>query len=357
MVLLAAAWVSLMASALQLCAADELPLTDNQSPPFIGVWEPMYQGTGATDDFANWLNRQGLWPTVTQYVMEDRGGWGTADKYWLDPAWGKWVAAAPGRRAVVVFNLPTDAEHLASGAKGGFNDKAKAYAAYMVSLNLGNSVVCMGLLNDPNTWDVATKEDASNFVLYWQQVVTAMRSVPGADKLQFDWVGLNRKTSFPIEAAYPGDAYVDYIGMFLYDQCLDKSIYPIPEGSTDADKQGRWKKAWDNYYYPAEQNGLAAWMSVAKAHQKPFSLPAWCLYEDHYGDDTLSTGGDNTYFVQQMHDFIFDPANNVAFASYLDSYWYATKLSPGKGYTTPYPNATALFQKLFSLPAPAASPK
>jgi hypothetical protein len=250
----------------------------------------------------------------------------------------------------------TDTEHLTNGAKGAYNDQAKAYAAYLVSINLGNCVVCMGLLNKPHTWEVATAADAANFVLYWQQVVTAMRSVPGADKLQFDWVGVNRKTSFPIESAYPGDAYVDYVGMFLYDQCLDKSIYPIPDGATDADKQARWKKAWDTYYYLAEQNGLEAWLAVAKAHHKPFSLPAWCLYEDHDADGTLSTGGDNTYFVQQMHDFIFDPANNVAFASYLDSYWYATKLSPGKAYATPYPNASALFQKLFSLPgAPAAT--
>jgi hypothetical protein len=319
----------------------------------------MYGGTGATDAFAKWLNRQALYAGVTQFVSISPGGWDLPNKYWVDPDWGKWVAAVPGRRAVVMLSFPTDSASLAKAAQGGFNDNATAMAQYLVANNLGNSIICLGLLNAPNTWDLASEADAAQFVLGWQQVVKAIRAVPGAEKLQFDWVGMNRKTKFPIEKAYPGDAYVDYVGMILYDQCLDKDVYPYPASATDEQKLERQKKAWDQYYYPASQNGLAAWRGVAKAHGKPFSLPIWCLYSDHYADGTLSTGEDNPYFVQQMYNFIRDPANNVYFASYMDTYEDCTRISSSKDYTTDHPKAAALFQKLFGLPTasqPASHP-
>ena len=349
--------ISLPIFATGLHAAGPLPLTDNQSPPYQGVWEPMYGGTQGTDNYAQWLNRQGMWPVVTQYYMDGAGWPARFDKYWVDPGWSKWASAAPGRRTVVIVALPTDSDSLDKGAKGGFNDKATAMAEYLVANNLANSVICMGLINNPNPWDTATPQDAANFVAYWKQIVTAIKAVPGADKLQFDWVGMNRKTSFPLESAWPGDAYVDYVGMILYDQCLDKSIYPYPPHATDADKLKRQKKAWEKYYYPAAQNGLEAWEAIAKAHHKPFSLPSWSLYSDHYEDGTLSTGEDNTYFIQQMHDFIQDPTNNVYFACYMDNYPHCTQISPpaatAKAPAPPpwYPNSTALFQKLFGLPA------
>jgi hypothetical protein len=160
---------------------------------------------------------------------------------------------------------------------------------------------------------------------------------------------MNRKAHFPIEKAYPGDAYVDYVGMILYDQCSDKSSYPYPPNATDEQKLERQKLAWDQYYYPASENGLMAWQGIAKEHGKPFSLPIWCLYSDHYEDNTLSTGEDNSYFIQQMYNYIQDPANNVAFASYMDTYANCTRLTTSKDYPTIYPHAADLFQKLFGL--------
>ncbi len=335
-----------------------LPINDNTTPPYLGVWEPMYQGTNATDAFANWLHRGALFSGVTQYVF-DSPGWPAAfDRYWVDPIWGKWTAEVPSRRAVIILSLPTDSSSLEDGAKGGFDDKAISMTKYLVANNLGSSIVCMGLINGPNSWETASEANATHFVSCWQQIVTAMRTVPGAEKLQFDWVGLNRKTSFPIEKAYPGDAYVDYVGMFLYDQCLDKSIYPFPPNATDAEKLEHQKKAWEQYYYPASQNGLEAWMAVAKAHGKPFSIPMWSLYSDHYDENTISTGEDNSYFIQQMYNFIQDPANNVHFASYMDAYVDCTRITSSKEYQTSYPHSADLFRKLFGLPpaVPSGNP-
>jgi hypothetical protein len=317
------------------------------SLPALGVWEPMYQGVGNTEAFSKWLSSPRIYSVVTQYVMDDPGWPNYIDKYWVDPAWSQWVNQVPGRRTIIFISLPTDSPSLEMAAKGSANEKAAAMAKYLVANHLQNSIICMGLMNSPNTWDNATAKDAGNFVLAWQQIVKAIRAVPDAQTLQFDWVGMNRRTRFPIESAYPGDAYVDYIGMILYDQCMDKQIYPIPADATPEQVSDHQAQAWDRYYYPAATNGLLAWSTFAKAHGKPFSIPLWCLYSDHFADGTQSTGGDNTVFIQKMHDFIADPVNSVSFHCYMDIYCNCTRLSSTKEFTTSYPKSAELFHHLF----------
>ncbi len=44
------------------------------------------------------------------------------------------------------------------------------------------------------------------------------------------------------------------------------------------------------------------------------SLPEWGLWERPDGHG----GGDNPYFIERMHEFIADPANNVAYQAYFE---------------------------------------
>jgi hypothetical protein len=316
-----------------------------------------YGKTSDADAYAKWLGRRAIWAHFDPPQVNKT--WAELDaRLAIDPAWGAWARAVPGRRLLIsVPLLPADGSTLALGATGAYNSHFAQMAANLVANHLGNTILCFGPTNGWGLpWRMAHADDA-NFILYWKQIVKTMRAVPGAEKLQFDWVGADAKTSYPIEAAYPGDAYVDFVGMVLFDRCFDKSIYPIPANATDAEKLARRQKAWNTYYYPAAQNGLEAWRAVARAHKKPFSIPGWCLYADHYEDETLSTGGDNTYFIQQMHDFIQDPANNVYFASYIDACWGCTKLCPIKGQETSiYPESAAAFQKAFGLPSANQGP-
>ena len=76
------------------------------------------------------------------------------------------------------------------------------------------------------------------------------------------------------------------------------------------------------------------------------ALPEWgvATRSDGHG------GGDNSYYIQNMHDFIVNPANSVAFQAYFDvnASDGAHELSPADGQTA-FPNAAALFRKLFSV--------
>ena len=60
--------------------------------------------------------------------------------------------------------------------------------------------------------------------------------------------------------------------------------------------------------------GLAFWTKFAKAHKKPLAIPEWGLNRRSDGHG----GGDNPYFIERMHAFITDPANNVLFHCYFD---------------------------------------
>ncbi len=61
---------------------------------------------------------------------------------------------------------------------------------------------------------------------YWRNIVTAMRSVAGAEKLQFDWNVNNGGETYDSTIFYPGNKYVDYVGVDVYDISWDADAIP-----------------------------------------------------------------------------------------------------------------------------------
>ena len=122
-----------------------------------------------------------------------------------------------------------------------------------------------------------------------------MRAV--APNLAFDWNPVWGWQSVDPTLAYPGDAYVDYIGIDVYDQswCTNYS-----------DPAARWNDALN------AQWGLTWHRDFAAAHGKPMSFPEWgvATRSDGHG------GGDAPYFVQKMTQWIAQ--NNVGYQVYFD---------------------------------------
>jgi len=346
-------------------AAAPLPLTDNTAPPYMGLYEgPPPKGISYIDEYAKMLNRTVVWGHAG--VAWDNwdnvsGGVNGRALAWLLPPWGKWMNEDPRRVFVLSTTMlpwPTEANGnptLALGATGAYNKYFESLAKLLVANKLADrTILRVGWEFNASwyPWKVMTAEDAGNYAAYWRQIVTTMRAVPGADKLQFNWNGCNESCKYPLEAAYPGDQYVDQVGMDVYDVSWNKDTYPYPENATAEERLVRQKKTWDTWIYPVSpKNGIAAWLAVAKAHHKPLTFPEWGLgyKKDGHG------GGDNPYFIQQMFNVIQDPDNNIYFASYWDA--KEAKIIPTGGFVSPYPQSTALFLKLFSLPAmpPAAA--
>ncbi len=189
-----------------------------------------------------------------------------------------------------------------AGAAGHYSAYFSQIARNLVSNGQGNAILRLGWeFNVPNGYAWYAGGYASQFVRYWQDIVTAMRAVPGAD-FTFDWNPNIGATLSDLASYYPGDAYVDAIGFDVYDMAWRS--YPGPQA------------VWHNDL--TEADGLNWLVSFGAAHGKPLSLPEWGLgiTTRPAGSGNVG-GGDDPYFVNQIAGFIAD--NDVIEAALWDS--------------------------------------
>ena len=175
--------------------------------------------------------------------------------------------------------------------------------------------------------------EAGYYATYWQHIVTAMRGVSGAH-FKFLWCGVTEATSgWSLTDAYPGSAYVDYIGVDVYDWSVPGNSNPTPA------------QRWANVYNASPYNGIAEWQSLATSYGKPLTFPEWGLWTTANGG-----GGDDPYFIDTMSAYIQNASNGIYFASYYDV--SPLKLLPTNAYATAYPNSLARYIADWQLPSP-----
>ncbi|SDU19234.1 Glycosyl hydrolase family 26 [Verrucomicrobium sp. GAS474] len=345
--------------------ATPVPPSDNEAAPFMGVYEWGFASMANVqriDVASTWLGRSELWGeefTTTDNWIDIEG-----PDWMLQPA-GKWVAQNADRHYILSVGMlpgpvsgsgPTTGPgagspvSLAQGATGAYNAYFQALAQNLVRNGLANNtIIRLGWEFNGGwyAWHADTAVLATSYAAYWQQIVTTMKAVPGAANLKFAWNGATGWSSYALTAAYPGDAYVDFVGVDAYDQSWVANSYPYPSGATAAQIQVCRQNAW-NDLSGTTNNGIAWWKNVAVAHGKPFVIPEWglCVRTDTHG------GLDNPFFIQQMYNLIQDPANNVYFHCYFDVQAGDGhhQVSPQPGFTTEFPIAAALLRNLFSSP-------
>jgi len=340
--------------------AAPVPPSDNTAAPYLGLytWGLGSPGSNVSASFsaftASWLNRSTpLW--VLEFNQTDN--WDDLDSAWwtFDPA-ASWNEYSPNTPYVFTAGMlpgngdtPLSGTSLANGAAGLYNNYFTIMAQNLVTAGVANrTIVRLGHEFNGNwyPWSVATDADALNYAAFWRQIVTTMKAVPGASNLKFCWCGATGWAPFDLTHAYPGDDIVDYIGCDIYDQSWATTTYPYPLNDTPADMLVRQKNAWASNAGTAN-NGMAWFSAFAQSHSKPMCIPEWGVESRADGH----AGLDNTYFVQQMYNFIQDPANNVAFHMYFDvnasDGGHQVVQYPG-GSPTQFPNSAALFQQLFS---------
>ncbi len=285
----------------------------------------------AADAFAQWFgsdvklvvdfSTRATWPEI-------------ANPDYMLKAWHK-----SGYRPVYsIAMLPTDdaSATVQNGATGAYNDYYRQLAQNLVKAGEPAAILRLGWEFNLETSRWSTPDRAA-FIAYWQQIVDTMRSVEG-QKFQFDWNPNNGKNKYDAVEYYPGDDYVDYIGVDAYDVSYAWRTYPYPGDCDDDCRLSRQKRAWSSAIYGGKR-GLEFWADFARHRGKPMSLPEWGLWDrlDHHG------GGLDTYYLQQMHAFVADPDNGVAYQAYFE---FDGEDGPHKLMTT-YKAAGETFRKLF----------
>lgn len=340
--------------------------------PQMGVYRWVV-ATDNVDAFGDWLGRDPLWGVdFIGSESWDNVEWPT---YWLE-AWSKWVHARPGRRFILSVPLlpgPVDGSgpvqgmkdlhvpvSLAKGAAGDYNHHFEQLARNLVDYKLENTILRLGWEFNGSWYTWKAKEDPKLFAEYWRQIVKTMRSVPGGENLRFCWNPTLGDQDFPADQAWPGDDYVDYVGLDVYDDCWNPDTYPWPKEASAEVIAARQQKVWDEWIWNSPR-GLRFWTQFAADHHKPLVIPEWGLNERDDGHG----GGDNPIFIQKMHDFVTNRDNNVYFHCYFDvnvpDEGHYHQLSAGKHIsgnpdTTHFPKSAALFHQLFAKPTTPSTP-
>ena len=284
----------------------------------------VYRGAGnqaAVAGWEAWLGNDAH--AVTDYFL--RKDWGELLNPWLTSQWA-------GSQHRVVYGLaliPEQGGSLEAAAGGAYNERFREVARQLVAAGQGGAILRLGFEFTGNwfPWSAGPGEGQRLFAEAWRQIVGAMRSVPGAN-FKFDWCPTLHGSWYEGRqldpaGAYPGDQWVDYIGMDVYDQDWMQG-WNKP--------RSRWRNLKKSSY------GLVWHRDFARSHRKPMTFPEWGLAQRADGHG----GGDNPYFIRKMHRWI--ASNPVAYHMYFefdeaDSYH---ELMSGR-----FPRAAAVFRRLF----------
>ena len=330
--------------------------------PYMGAYRWSIGENGGINGniaFAKWGGKKAVW--AEDFTPGERWGNNIEGGSWQVGPWGEWKKADPdNRRLIYSVGLlpggwdrsgPKDGDgagqpvSLEAGAKGEYNEHFRKLADNLINAGLGDSVLRLGWEFNGGWYTWRANENPAAFAGYWREIVKTMRAVKGA-KFRYCWNPAMGWLQFTAESAWPGDEWVDYVGLDVYDDSWQADTYPFPAGTPATEILARQKKVWNEVILNGN-HGLGFWRDFAKIHKKPLAIPEWGISkrEDTHG------GLDNPYFIEQMHKFIADKANNVYFHCYFDVQAGDGhhQLSPGvkTNEKTEFPNASAIFLKLF----------
>ncbi|UAL30489.1 hypothetical protein K8W59_02890 [Nocardioides rotundus] len=215
------------------------------------------------------------------------------------------------RRLVLSLGLLPEDEpaDFATGATGAYDDRFTAVGEALVAAGREDTIIRLG-------WEFNLLEsrwytpDADAFIAYWRRVVDTLRAVPG-QRFEFTWnLGRSGVDAVPY---YPGDEYVDQIGVDVYDATGADGTYPYPDDCDEECRRERQDTAWEEEILGGER-GLEFWADFARDRGKPLALPEWGLWDR----PDAASGDANSSFIRRMYDFMSDPENNVAYQAYFE---------------------------------------
>ncbi len=321
---------------LAVCLLGWLVIAPSARAASPGETLGVYAGAGdpaAVADFERHIGR----PVSLVHDSFAKETWSAIESpQWWTSTWG--ASAYESRMMFTVPMLPDSGGSLAAGAAGDYDAHFVTLAQRLVEGGQANAILRLGheFNGDWYRWSIGVANGAGDYAAYWRRIVTAMRSVAGA-QFRFDWTansGSSWSGGQPLDAAaaYPGDAYVDFIGLDQFDHSwIDDR----------ADPAARWREYLDQPF------GLRWHTTFASVHGKPMTFGEWGLAQraDGYG------GGDSPEFVTRMYEWIRD--NDVAYHAYFN---YADANIDARLFGGLFPNASARFIELFGTTAPPPPP-
>jgi hypothetical protein len=293
-----------------------------------GLQQGAYVAGASPSTLSTFGLQTGSSPTVATDYLPGNSGWAAMDGAggslnWLtQPFQGSGYTLSLGVPIIPTNSNGSAVGTLAQGATGEFNSYYATLAQTLVSAGQSNAYLRLGWEFDGSwmPWAATTASAEASFASYFQQIVTSMRSVSG-EHFRFVWnpdAGAFTQSGYSVAAAYPGNAYVDVIGLDAYDQS-----WATPQTPSNA---------WSSTTLPT----LTAAQQFATSHGKPLAFTEWGLAIRSDGHGL----GDDPYYINQMASWMQNSANDVTYESYFDANSGGVNSLITGG---PFPNSLAAF--------------
>ena len=224
-------------------------------------------------DFGSWRGRS----LDLAHVFVDRGqGWDGV----VNPNWPvDMMRDFPGRLLISVPLYPDGEGNNRDCAAGAYDNQWRRLGSFLVDHDRANAIIRLGW--GPNDLNHAWRADPdpSNWIGCFRRAVDAIRA--GAPNAKIDWsfnpLGPPNVIAGDPFRTYPGDAYVDFIGIEAFDR--------YPASLTRAE--------WDEHC--KAPTGLCSVIDFVRQHGKKLGIAEWGV--DSCG---ASSGGDNSLFIERM---------------------------------------------------------
>jgi beta-mannanase len=271
-----------------------------------------YVGNNPADlvQFEKWLGR----PVDQIAAHTGRANWND----WVNSIkWSLEVWTPLNRPIAWTIPLFADDGTLQDAAAGKYQKYYEQAAKILAQSRPGDDVIYVRTGEEFNgnwmPWSAAGHEH--DFIGAYRQFVSAFRSV--SNRFRFEWNVSVSETRMDPAAAYPGDEYVDVIGMDFY--------YNVQWHPRNA------RLAWDGMVNGPY--GLRWLEQFAAAHNKPTAYPEWGVNFDGAGPYI-----ENAAKWFSSHKVLYQRV------------WNSNAAFPGKLNDDQYPNAAAAYVESFGPP-------
>ena len=227
--------------------------------------------------------------------------------------------------------VPDKGESLmAACARGDYDQHWRDFGALMVAHGRGDSVVRLGWeMNEGSmAWRGLGTEE---YIACYRSAATAIRAAN--PRVVLDWTINAHNTPADLcdglsTNCYPGDAYVDIIGIDNYDH------HPWSPTKADFDRTA------------AAPEGLTWLYDFARARGKEFSVGEWGIMP------TGDAGRDNPDFIRWMHAWFTEHAEHLVYEAYFQrcdgTFSQSAILRPDDPACLPNTGSSNVYKELFS---------
>ena len=249
----------------------------------------------------------GTSPTMASDYLPGSNGWSGMDgaggglDWLLDPWKGTGYTLSLGVPIIPTNSSGSAVATLAQGATGAYNSYFVTLAQTLVGGGQANAYLRLGWEFDGgwDAWSATTASAEASYAAYFQQIVTAMRSVPGAAvplRVESRRVGLQRiratRSRRPIRAT-PTSTSSASMPTTSRGRRRRRQPTPGPRRSCPTSRTPQ---------------------QFASSHGKPLAFPEWgvAIRDDGHGL------GDDPNYINQMVAWMHNPSNDVVYESYFD---------------------------------------